>query len=231
MSAEQGLRSHRVATQSIGRSLSSLRPNGKQPGPPLLSNGDQPDLASAFSLLAQKLEHLAATRRTKAVLVMGAYPGDGRTTIVANLGIALAKNRHRVVLVDADLRHPLLAPALRSLLQEAPLNGGNGPVHNNGVSLEKMGIGGMPVYVLTPQTAEGVTSGSLMESLRASFDFILVDSAPYLGEADVFRLAALCDGAVYVMRSRAQDPELLRQVKEQLAWLGVDLLGAVYNDL
>lgn len=206
--------------------LGLMRTNGKGPQVPLLVNEVPPEFASAFGLLGQNLEHLASKGGQKVILVVGAYPGDGRTTIVANLGIALAKNKHRVVLVDADTRNPSLAAAFQ---HERRFNGTQRKNYNNGVSLKK--VRGTSLYVLTPQSTEKLTAGSLLQSLRDSFDFILIDSKPYPGEVDVFRLAALSDGVVYAIRSRAQDLKMLREFKEQLELLGVDLLGAIYSDV
>lgn len=214
--------------KSTGASLSSVIPKKGPRRIPLLTNGPSSEFTAAVSLFAQNVEHLASTRNKRVYLVMGAYPGDGRTTTVANLGIALAMSKHRVVLVDADRRNPSLTAVMQHLRQAGDSRE-RATDYKNGVALEK--IRGLPLYILVPQTVDRVTAGTLVRSLRESFDFVLIDSAPFPGEVDVFRMAAVCDGVIYTIRSRMQNLKLLRQLKEQLDMLDVELVGAVFNQI
>lgn len=86
-----------------------------------LASPASPAFAEAFRLLALSVMGLGTTRPVKTIMVMGAYPGDGRTTTVANLGIALAELGSRVLAVEADARAPGLASLLGVGAQPRPL--------------------------------------------------------------------------------------------------------------
>lgn len=228
MSTHTGIRKPLAATaRRLRRSIVNLLPNGAQSSVPLLTRQVPPEFASGFGLLAQNMEHLASSRNKKAVLVMGAYPGDGRTTIVANLGIALARNGNRVVMVDAEPNGRSLAAAFRGDQRPAQADDEPSGEFHNGLSLAK--VSGLPLHVLTLENIQKLSSGKLMDSLRSHFDFVLIDSPPFPEQLDVFRVAARCDGVIYAIRARAQNLRLLQDLKDQLDLLGVDLLGAVYS--
>src|SRR5436305_7659274 len=77
--------------------------------PPLLRR-DQPTspAAEAYRGLAGTLQHILPHRPLRSVVVTSPAKGDGRTTVVANLGIVLARAGRTVVVVDCDLRNPQL---------------------------------------------------------------------------------------------------------------------------
>lgn len=198
---------------------------------PLVNRGVPPAFAEGIRMLAQNVEHAAAEQGLKVLLVMGTYPGDGRTTIAANLGIALAHNKHRVVLVDADNLNPSLHEVLGLEMRNGNVEPESIPRRNNGgVSLAK--VNDKFLYVLAPDDAERFAeqkADEVLDALRTSFDFIVVDTAPCLGNADVFRLATLADAVIYAIRRRNQDLQALRSIRRQLTLLGANLLGAVYT--
>ena len=69
--------------------------------------------AEAFRSCGRTSRSRRSTASTKSILVTSATSGEGRTTTVCNLGLALAKAGARVVIVDADLRNPSIARSLQ----------------------------------------------------------------------------------------------------------------------
>lgn len=194
------------------------------------------EFVESFRLLATRLQAMETTRRLRTVLTMSAYPRDGRTTTVLNLGIALAERGNKVLLVDADLRNPALRQRADveagKTLQEYLANGGAPSTLNEpaGVptSVEGMRIlsaelvpRGQPVPALSPLI------NLLSEEDEA--DYIIMDSPPCLQYADALELAPLVDGVLYVVRRRRQEGKAQRDVRAQLDRMGVNLLGLVFN--
>jgi polysaccharide biosynthesis transport protein len=64
--------------------------------------------AESFRKLKTSLEFLNLDREAKTIMVTSALPGEGKSTTIANLGVAFARSGRRVVLVDLDLRRPFL---------------------------------------------------------------------------------------------------------------------------
>lgn len=197
----------------------------------------RPSFAEAFRLLAAQMIHPANGDHRQTILIMGAYRGDGRTTVAANLGIALAEAGRRVALVDADVHRPGLAqlfpaPGEGGAVPLLPLVGGGRsagavfavtPSDVSGLALAKQdGRAGAPVDMRTVEQA--------LTALRSVTDNIIIDSPPCLSFSDPFFLAPLVDGILYVVRRRRQDAAAQRTVQQQLSSLGARVLGVIYNE-
>jgi succinoglycan biosynthesis transport protein ExoP len=159
------------------------------------------------------------------VLVASSIPGEGKTTVAVNLALALSQH-HRTCLVDGDLRRPCVAATfgLRS-------DRGLGDVLLGSLALEDalVSMPGSPHLAILPggKTSDerayliaSTAMESIMESLRARFDFIVVDSPPIIPYAEGRVLSTLTDGIIFVTRSGitpapaiARSMELLSEVK------------------
>lgn len=190
--------------------------------------------AEAYRSLRTSLLYASLDREVKTVLVTSAAPGDGKTSIAANLGVALAESGKRVLLVDCDLRRPGLAQAFGLApepgLTEALLTESLEPaVQATSVpSLSVLAAGQQP-----PNPGEFISSqrlGRLLSHLREQFDVVLVDSPPVGIVADAAVLAPQVDGVLLVVRAGHTRKDAAEQAKQQLQQVGARLLGAVLND-
>jgi receptor protein-tyrosine kinase len=191
----------------------------------------------SFRQLAISVRALEATNQLRVLLVMSAYPRDGRTTTVANLGIALAEGECSVLLVDTDLRRASLAALLglpaQPLVNEA-LAQGSLPVDDDQM------IGLATTYQnIRAQTATAVPADMVMPNLlkthgilqsASQFDYVILDSPPCLRYADAFQYASQVDGVIYVVRKRRQDSDTQQRIQTQLRQVGGNLVGVVFND-
>jgi succinoglycan biosynthesis transport protein ExoP len=149
---------------------------------------------------------LANAEPPQAVLVTSALPGEGKTTVAVNLALSLSEHG-RTCLVDADLRRSCVADSFGLnpgkglgdvLLGEAELDDVLMPMENS------------PNLVLLPaghscderaHLVASIAMKSVLSSLRAQFDFIVVDSAPIMPYADGRALCTATDAIVFVTRS------------------------------
>jgi capsular exopolysaccharide synthesis family protein len=168
---------------------------------------------------------LGKEHQPQVVLVASSIPGEGKTTVAVNLALALSQH-HRTCLVDGDLRRPCVAATfgLRS-------DRGLGDVLLGSLALEDalVSMPGSPHLAILPggKTSDerayliaSTAMESIMESLRAGFDFIVVDSPPIIPYAEGRVLSTLTDGIIFVTRSgitpaaaMARSMELLSEVK------------------
>ena len=184
------------------------------------------DLAVSGAVLSA-----VAGARPKAIMVTSAFEGEGKTTTVANLAVALARTGRHVVLVDLHFRRPAVGRSFRlepgpgvidvalgtTSLPEAlvPVTGAsNHGWKANGSSGAADGVlEVLPAGEVSPLAGELVATESfqrLFTLLRGSADVILVDSPPLLGAGDALALSALVDTIVIVTRySRLRRPSLL----------------------
>lgn len=171
---------------------------------------DEPDsgFAEGIRTLQFAMKRAAAERDMNLVLVTSALPHEGKSTVSVNLARTSAAAGNRVLLIDADLRHPSLAPAL-GLRAPAGLSDvivGHCELQD---ALRKDPRSGLFViggsHRLHGTDALSLLGSAEMDSLlafsRRCFDLVIIDSAPLLPVADTRVLTELVDGVVMVIAS------------------------------
>lgn len=194
----------------------------------LLSNRPDSAYAEAFRLLALNLSVLLANRHNKAVAVMSPYPGDGRSSIAANLAIALSEHS-RVLLVDSQGDEE---GSLSYLLGNGrSKNGNEGP---NGLPPTAQ-VTDVPNVWLMPGGAfraahAPLSLQSLLSDVSDDGIISIVDTPPAAKVSAAFLLAREVGQAIYVVRDRQEDMGVHRGIREQLKRLSVEILGLVTNE-
>ena len=166
------------------------------------------------------------------LVVASAVAGEGRSTTALELSRSFAEAGERVLLVEADLRHPTLAarlglppgPGLSEVLSGAAEAGDAvTPGAADGLSV-------LPAGTLPPHPAELLGSArmaDLVVGLRASYDQVVLDVPPVLPVTDAVVCAALADGVLVVVRwGRSRRPDVVEAVGV-LEQAGAPVLGGV----
>ncbi|HEY7957201.1 MAG TPA: CpsD/CapB family tyrosine-protein kinase [Polyangia bacterium] len=193
--------------------------------------------AAAFRVLRHRLAERSDPR---VIAVTSAEAGEGKTTCAANLAMALGEcNRARVLLVEANRRAPALAALFGFLPPECfalqlrrhrdrPLDQWS-MVEVFSPALHVLAVKPGPENENRP-LLDGIAFGVAMEMLRASsYDYIVVDTPPVLGSADVNLVEDHVDGVLLTTWARKSNSRALRRAAEQLApakILGLTLLDA-----
>lgn len=155
------------------------------------------------------------------VLVVSAFPGEGKTTVAVNLAMAMAQHG-TTCLVDADLRRGRVAAAfgLSKPLGLSDLLNGSSTLDEVLVQVESVpNLNVIPAHAGSLQAGQLVCSDSmrnLLEDLRRKFQFVVVDSAPILPFADGRALSNLADGLIFVGRSGITTREVVLRSLELL---------------
>jgi capsular exopolysaccharide synthesis family protein len=172
------------------------------------------------------------------VAVTSSEPADGKTTVVANLGVAYAQVGKRTLVIDGDLRRPGLTtlfqmrsrPGLSDLLRSdddvAQLS--SECICPSG--LERLDI--LPCGPRPSDPAELLSRERFSDLLgwaETLYDQILIDSPPVLAASDVAILGRLVDGVLVVVQPHKNHRRRVLRAVESLASLGVSLAGAVVN--
>lgn len=160
----------------------------------------------------------------KVLLVSSSVPGEGKTTISANLALAMAERGEKVLLIDGDLRNPSVADTMG----QKELEHGITEVLDGKVSLEE-GIvhtaEKLPDLLLGKEikreTGRYLASKAMKHVIQKAcgkYDYVIIDTPPSAMITDASILAGFADAIVYVVR---QDFTRVRSIEE-----GVDLLGS-----
>ena len=196
--------------------------------------------AEAYRALRTNISFTSIDCEVKTILITSAAPKEGKTTTVINLGIILAQNGPRVLIVDADFRRP----SLHHLFGFIP----NGRLSPPGLSnlivgnaqlpdvLMRSGfarVSLIPAGTVPPNPNELLSSQrmkAVLAELAAQADIVLIDTPPCLLYSDAFVVAPLTDGVLFVVRSGSHDRESQRRVQRHLQQAKARMLGVVFND-
>src|SRR6266516_6359388 len=193
-------------------------------------------VAEAFRSLRTAVLFTARGAPPKVIVVTGAVAAEGKTVGSLNLATALAEAGSRVLLLEADLRHPrchrtLRVDASRGL---ASLLAGQAELESVIHSLDAPRISFIPAGAVPANPAELVSSVRMREalaSLRSRYDFVIIDTPPVLPVTDAVVLAREADAVVLVVRGHGTPSGLVREARDRLLMTGAPLLGVVVNDV
>jgi capsular exopolysaccharide synthesis family protein len=178
-------------------------------------------------------------RRSRVLVVTSSGPAEGKSTVISNLGIAVAEVNHRVLLVDADLRKPRLHTILgvendRGL---SDLLRSREPI---AATLEGMiRETEIPGLFLLPSGPSTSSAASLLYStrmpevlkvLRMQFDTIFLDTPPMLQIPDARVLGRMVDSVLMVVRAGKTTRDAAMAARQRFAEDGTQILGTVLND-
>lgn len=190
--------------------------------------------------LASILRNQASDKNQKIVMVTSAGPAEGKTTVVQNLGIALAETGRRVLLVDGDFRRPHLHREfslsnewglIDLLCDDQPLQ--DYPPERMGLFTGLPGLSILPNRVTQNNVSKALYSPRLrniLETLAKRYDMVLVDAPPLLSVADARIIAPLTDALILVLRCGVTNRESAMEAYRRIQEDGLTLLGTVLTD-
>jgi capsular exopolysaccharide synthesis family protein len=158
----------------------------------------------------------------------------GKTTTALNVAVSMAQAGKRVLLIDADMRHPSCARALgvdNNNGLSTVLSSADKPVtvyHDCGV----LGLDLLPAGPIPPNPSELLSSAkirSLLESFMLKYDQIIIDTPPLGLVSDALMLAAIVDGVIVVVKAEKNSRRGLLRIKESLRSVNARILGVVLN--
>lgn len=192
------------------------------------------DLSEAIRTLRAAVLFAAAESGAKALVVTSPQPGEGKTTVVANLGVALANAGKRVIMVSADLRQPRLARVFGRTDGVGMTDVVSGQTRILG-ALERLGIENLRLLPTgsLPRGDALLSSDAmrtLVQTLKAAADFVILDAPPVLPVADALALAQLADGVLFVVDEGRARPGSIEEAKRRLDQVGARVMGAVLNN-
>ena len=176
------------------------------------------------------IRHKMKKRGYKSVLVTSVAENEGKSTVSANLALALARHGHRVALVDLDLRRPSLMKILGSLFRYSvsdALQNGLPPLPQ-----DQAGLFVFSADSATADSAKVLHSSALkrfLKELQEQVDYVVLDSAPYTAAADTGMLLDLADCCVMVVRQDWTPYRICHGIAEDLDKDRAEYLGYVFN--
>ena len=234
---DRGIRSGRQIEQKLGLHTLALVPRLdrlKKNQKPYQYLMEKPLSAYAEAIrsiyMAVKLSNV--DREPKVVLATSSLPQEGKTTFAVSLATFAARSHKRVLLIDLDLRHPSVHRELGW-----QVSGGLVEYMANERSLEEVihhdletGLHFLPIKGQTTNPTDLLDSQKmrlLIESLRDSYDYIVLDSAPLASVTDTRVAALLADKVLFCLRWGQTMIGAAEDSIQALAEVGIEPAGAV----
>jgi polysaccharide biosynthesis transport protein len=196
---------------------------------------EEPDsyVSELYRMLQANLKFMSSQRSPKVILVTSSVPGEGKSTVTANLAAAIAQLGRHVLLIDGDLRKPSQKtiwkvgdlPGLPEVIREQkPLANA---VYQPMPKLDLLPCNGRvtnPLALLdSPEMGELIAQG------RKTYDLVLIDAPPLPVTADVLTLSKMADGILFIGRLGVVEQESVELAKEALISIEPNILGMVIN--
>lgn len=205
-------------------------------GPSLLIADTEPGSprAEAYRQLRTNLTFSAVTHSMQVVVVTSAVAGEGKTTTACNLAITLAQSGRSVLLVEADMRRPMVAAQLGIEGAAGLTNVLTGAVSAEDV-VQPWGADGLHVLAagtLPPNPSELLGSDAmhrLVDQLRDRYELVVLDTPPVLPVTDASVVAAHADTVVLVVRHGRTTREQVRAALEALSGVRAPVVGTILN--
>ncbi len=192
-------------------------------------------LSEAFRELRTSVLLSSGGHSANSILVTSAHPGEGKTTIAANLAMSLAQLGRRVLLVDADMRRPAIqkyfpqgGSSLGSYLA------GEGTWQDMAYHTAVRGLNVLLCGPLPVNPAELISSDrmrALLQGATTEYDFVILDSPPLLDVADTRILASVVDATILVVKGGDTPRQVVQYAQSQARAAGANLIGIVLNNL
>jgi tyrosine-protein kinase Etk/Wzc len=180
----------------------------KSKNPLVIGEGKRTFIAEQFRKLRTSLPYIGIKGERKKILITSSISGDGKSFIVANLGLSLAMVDKKVIVLEFDLSNPTLTDKLSTTVNKGLTDYLKGEAEPEEVirrSAVNENLFVMPAGNLPDNPSELIMSErvrDLMEYLTPLFDYIIIDTAPVGLLSDAYVLSNYCDACLYVIRHR-----------------------------
>jgi capsular exopolysaccharide synthesis family protein len=226
---------HTVRTGETLEVLTSARVLARvpmDPGGPFVSASTSPR-TEALREVRTQVQCAAAASSVKTLAVTSAVPGEGRSATACGLALLFAEAGQRVLVVDAELRHPRLA----AFLGQENAAGLSTVLDGTAVLEQVLQPWGAGLWLLAsgrtpPNPSELLSSPrmtELVDDVRKRFDVVIFDCPPLLPVTDAAVVAARADGTLLVVRARRTTSAQVTQAVRALHAVNATLLGCVLN--
>ena len=205
--------------------------------PPEITVRDMPHSLTSeiYRMIQANLRFLSSDKVLKTIVVTSAVPREGKSTVSANLAVAIAQLGRQVLLIDADMRVPSqhhlwqitnAAGLSEVLVGQAEFKTGVCKVMDN---LDVLTAGVKPPNPLA--LLDSKRMASLIENFADQYDFVIIDAPPLLLAADALTLSHMTDGILLVARPGVIDSSSASAAKEMLESSDHNILGLLVNGI
>jgi polysaccharide biosynthesis transport protein len=207
--------------------------SSREPGQLVLTGMTSGMEGESFRMLQTNLQFLNADDSLKVVVVSSAQSGEGKSTVAANLALAVAELGKKVLLVDADMRKPSQHLIWRQDNYEGLSNVLSGQCDQRSATTEvQPNLFLLTAGVVPPNPVvliDSVQMSTLIGQWSQDYGLVIIDAPPITVAADAAILGTQAGGLVFVLRPGVADKESVEYAQEILTQSKLKVLGMVLN--
>ena len=194
-------------------------------------------ISETYRIIRSKLLRQSTDGKVKSIVVTSPTPGDGKSVSAINIATALAQASYKTVVVDADMRRPVIHEffevtnevGLSDLLIDQSIKVSD-CLHTTRVNRLKILTSGQEIQDPSERLASDRMT-QIIEELEEKYDVIIIDSPPVLPVADVLDLSNHVDGVLLVVRAGKTKRKDIKQAFSNLSNTQATYLGSVLNSV
>ena len=206
---------------------------GRDPGQLVLNGSASGIEGESFRMLQTNLQFLNADNSLRVVVVSSSQSGEGKSTVSANLALAVAELGKKVLLVDGDMRKPTQHKVWRQDNYEGLSNVLSGQSDHQAVVKEvQSNVFLLTAGVVPPNPVVLLDSAQmthLIDEWSQTYDLVIIDAPPLTVAADATLLASQAGGLLFVVRPGVADKESIEYAQEMITQSKIKVLGMVLN--
>jgi len=192
-------------------------------------------VSESFRTLRTALEFSHRDKGIKSVVITSSIPWEGKSTISVNLAITSAKMGIKTILLDGDLRKPVISKIFgvqNHTFGLTEILGNNSTLEE---SIKPTDVGNLfilPAGPMVPNPAEFLTTEGIqkiMKFLHQHFDYVVIDSPPLLPVSDAILLGSVADGILITVRAAYTKRDALQKAIARLSNINEKIIGTVIN--
>ncbi len=193
-------------------------------------------VSEAYRTLRTNIQFASVDKELRTLLVTSPSPEEGKSTTLANLAVTMAQAEKRVIMVDCDLRRPMLhklfqldnsVGLMSMMVDDEALQ--SPPLQETGVpGLWLLASGTLPPR--PPDLLGSQRMERIIEQLLSQADILLFDAPPVLSVTDAAILATKVEGVLLVISANRTKREQVLTAKAQLEKVSARIMGTVLNN-
>ncbi|HXH72094.1 MAG TPA: polysaccharide biosynthesis tyrosine autokinase, partial [Mariprofundaceae bacterium] len=190
--------------------------------------------AEAYRSLRTSIQLASLENQVGSIMITSSGPGEGKSTTMCNLAVTLAQSGRKTLVVDCDMRRPVVGRYL-----EVPSEPGLAEVldgkldwHESVRPTAVEGLFALPAGSIPPNPSELIgraKMAQILSEMKQEYDFVLCDVPPILVVSDAALLASHVDGVLILVRAGKAVAHAVKRASDQMQRVGGTVLGAIFN--
>lgn len=187
----------------------------------------------AYKSLRTNLNFISTTSDVKSVIITSALPQEAKSNVAVNIAINMATEGKKVILIDCDLRKPVLHKYLGVSRHHQGLTdvlASKVKLEDAVIKFKDVKVHLLPAGTIPPNPSEMLSQErmkKLVDYLKEQYDFVILDAPPVSVVTDAAVLGHYVDGAILVVRSKFAPKETIQLAKRKLENVDIKILGVV----